>query len=717
MTRHKLSNPWGSSTVGTALRVLIVDDAEEDARRILAQLRQGGYEPVSERVETAAQFSQAVAQGAWEILIASHTLPEFSALQSLEALKARELDLPVIVVSGTVGEEELVELMRAGARDCLVKDRLGRLCAAVARELHEAEGRRARREAERRQREAEEMHRTLLEEIPALTYIAWADEVGSPMYVSPQIKGMLGFSPAEWLADRMSWAQRLHPADRERVLGEFHNAWAARQPFRSEYRILGRDGRVLWWRDEGHVLPNASGQAQFVRGLVLDISESKRAEEAVRYVTYHDTLSGLPNRTALHQRLEQALKQAPRGARTALLFLVLERFREIGNTLGHANAERLVRDFAHRLGEVLGEPDRLARLRGDEFAILLPGANASLGMQVASKILRCLEQPFMLEKLPIEVEVSIGISVAPDHGEDPEVLLRHADVAMQLARREAVGCVVYSAKRDPHDPRGLVLLGELRRAIEADDLRLHYQPKVDLKTRSVVGAEALVRWQHAKRGLVPPDQFVPLAEQGGLIKPLTRWVLGEAVRQCAAWRVERDGLAIAVNLSARNLQDPQLLEQVTGLLETRRLAPQLLRLELTESAVMTDPTRAVEILAALAASGVGVSIDDFGTGYSSLAYLRKLPVSELKIDKSFVIGIGAHKLGDAAIVRSTNDLGHNLGLSVVAEGVEDEKTLELLGSMGCDAAQGYFIARPMAAADFGRWLKESPWRQGSAAAN
>jgi len=695
-------------TPGKTLRVLIVDDAEEDAQRILAQLRQGGYEPAWARVETLSQFALALAQTGWEIAVVNHTLPSFSALESLEALRSRELDLPVIVVSGTVGEEALVAVMRAGARDCLVKGHLGRLCAAVERELREAEGRRARREAERRQREAEEMHRTLLEEIPALTYIAWADELGSPMYVSPQIKGMLGFSPAEWLADRASWAGRLHPEDRERVLGEFRSAWAARQPFRSEYRILDRNGRVLWWRDDGHVLPNASGQPQFVRGLVLDISERKQAEEALRYVTYHDPLSGLPNRTALHQRLEQALKDAPQGSRTALLFLVLERFREIGNTLGHQNAERLVKEFARRLGDVLGEPDRLARLRGDEFAVLLPGATASLGLQVASKIVRTLEQPFMVEKLPIEVEVSIGISVAPDHGQDPEILLRHADVAMQAARREAAGCVVYSPARDPHDPRGLVLLGELRRAIEADDLRLHYQPKLALKTRSVVGAEALVRWRHPKRGLVPPDQFVPLAEQGGLIKPLTRWVLGEALRQCAAWRAERDGLSIAVNLSARNLQDPQLLEQITGLLESRQLAPQLLRLELTESAVMTDPLRAVEILAALAASGVGLSIDDFGTGYSSLAYLRKLPVSELKIDKSFVIGIAAHTLGDAAIVRSTNDLGHNLGLSVVAEGVEDEQTLDMLGAMGCDAAQGYFIARPMPAPDFERWLRDSP---------
>jgi diguanylate cyclase (GGDEF)-like protein/PAS domain S-box-containing protein len=706
-----------SSGVGLALRVLIVDDAEEDVRQVLAQLRQGGYDPADKRVETNAQFSQAVAEETWDLVVASHSLPDFSALECLETLRTRDLDLPVIVVSGTVAEEDLVAVMRAGARDCLIKSQLGRLCAAVERELREAEGRRARREAERRQREAEEMYRTLVEEIPAITYIAWADELGSPMYVSPQIKGMLGVSPAEWLADRESWARRLHPEDRERVLDEFRKAWASQEPFRSEYRIVHEDGRTLWWRDEGHVLPNSSGRTQFVRGLILDITDRKAAEEAVRFVTYHEPVSGLPNRAALHQQLEQALRDAPRGARTALLFLVMERFREIGNTLGHANAERLVRDFARRMGDVLGGAHRLARLRGDEFAVLLPGGSASLGLQVATKILRALEQPFMFEKLPIEVEVSIGISVAPDHGEDPEVLLRHADVAMQAARREAAGCVVYSRARDPHDPRSLGLLGELRRAIEAGDLELHYQPKVDLKTRSVVGAEALLRWRHAKHGLVTPDQFVPLAEQGGLIKPLTTWVLSEALRQCAAWRQKSDELPIAVNLSARNLQDPQLVQQVSRLLEARGLPPKALQLELTESAVMTDPVRAVETLAALAASGIGVSIDDFGTGYSSLAYLGTLPVSELKIDKSFVMGIAAHRKGDAAIVRSTNELGHNLGLSVVAEGVEDEKTLEMLGSMGCDAAQGYHIARPMPVPDFERWLGESPWRLGAGRPN
>jgi EAL domain-containing protein (putative c-di-GMP-specific phosphodiesterase class I) len=315
-------------------------------------------------------------------------------------------------------------------------------------------------------------------------------------------------------------------------------------------------------------------------------------------------------------------------------------------------------------------------------------------------------------RLPIEVGGSLGISVFPEHGDDAEVLLRRADLAVLVAKREAGSCVVYSPACDPYDPRRLVLLGELRRALEGDELLLHYQPKVELKARSVVGAEALLRWRHPKRGMVRPDEFIPLAEKSGLIKPLTRWVLGEAVRQCRSWERSGRPLYVAVNLSARNLQDPSLVGQITGLLETERVSPEWLRVELTESAVMSDQARVVESLSQLRGAGIETAIDDFGTGYSSLAYLQALPVSELKIDKAFVIGMGVDGNGKATIVRSTNDLGHNLGLSVVAEGVEDERTLELLGTYGCDGAQGYHIARPMSAPDLGRWLAESRWGAG-----
>jgi EAL domain-containing protein (putative c-di-GMP-specific phosphodiesterase class I) len=289
------------------------------------------------------------------------------------------------------------------------------------------------------------------------------------------------------------------------------------------------------------------------------------------------------------------------------------------------------------------------------------------------------------------------------------MLLRRGDMAMQAAKRDEARCLVFSAACDPYSPQQLATLGELRRALEADQLLLHYQPKVDLRSRHVVGTEALVRWQHPKRGLVPPDQFISLAERGGLIKSLTRWVLAEAVGQCNAWRRAGTHLPVSVNLSARNLQDPQLADHISELLDAQDLGPESLELEITENAMMADPPRAAEILRTLDKRGVALSIDDFGTGYSSLVYLRKLPVSEIKIDTSFVIGMAAHHDDDTAIVRSTSDLGHSLGLRVVAEGVEDGHTLELLDSFGCDAAQGFHMAHPMPPAQLAVWLKESPW--------
>ncbi len=697
--------------MGTPLRVLIVDDAEDDALRIVEELRLGGYDPAFSRVETGPELVDALPGEPWDILVSDHTLPRFSAVGVLEVLRQRQIDLPVIVVSGKVAEEELVAVMKAGAQDCLLKGNLGRLGAAVDRELREAAVRRAQKEADRQRREVEEQYRRLIEEIPALTFVAWADELGSPVYVSPQLKAMTGYSAAEWLAEPRSWASRLHPDDRERVLAEYRLSWLTNKPFVSEYRILDRDGRICWWRAEGRVLQDAHGRPQFVRGFIVDITERKRAEETIRLMTYHDQVTGLPNRALLQRRLEQALLDAKReGHPLALLIMALERFREIINTLGHHNADQVIREIAHRLGDVVGEADRVARLRSDEFAFLLPGAHTHLARQVAGKAVKALEHPVIVEKLPIEVEANVGIAIFPDHGDSAELLLRRADLAMQSARKHASGCVVYSPDCDPHDPRRLALLGELRQALEADQLLLHYQPKVDLKTRWVVGAEALVRWRHPRRGMVPPDQFIPLAEQGGLIKPLTRWVLNQALTDCEAWGRNGGPLAVAVNLSARDLQDSQLVDQIIWLLESKGVASERLQVELTESAVMADPARAGEILRSIDASGVRVSIDDFGTGYSSLAYLRKLPVSELKIDKSFVMGMAARGEEDTAIVRSTNDLGHNLGLVVVAEGVEDERTLDLLSSFGCDAAQGYFIARPMPAADLAVWLRESPWR-------
>jgi len=636
--------------------------------------------------------------------------PHTSLITLARGIRDRGLDVPVIAVMPRLDTAEAVLALRAGATHCLARGELWRLPEILQGEIAEAARRRALREAERSREEIGDRHRELLGRIPALTYVARTDATRSTVFMSEQALAMTGFSPEEWMGDPERWPKQVHAEDRERVLAEYRRSLASGEAFASEYRLVRSDGDVVWWRDEGKIYPDGTGRARLLGGVAVDVTSSREAEQALRDRIHRDPLTGLANRNLLHRRLEQALQRATRDQQpVAVLLIDLDGFREVNNTLGQLNGDVVIQEVAARLGDVVGDADRVARVRGDEFALLLPDADAALAQVVAGKVLKAMEQPIMVERLPIEMGASIGIAVAPIHGLEPEIILRKADLAMQAAKKLRRAAVVYSAECDPYNPRGLVLLGELRRALEGDQLLLHYQPKVDLKTNTVIGAEALVRWRHPKRGLVPPNDFITLAEQGGLIKRLTRWVLGEAVGQCDVWRRGGTMLPVSVNLSARNLQDTQLLDDVPELLERKKLEPQFLELEITETAVMADAPRAVETLRRLREHGVGLAVDDFGTGYSSLVYLRKLPVSQLKIDKSFVIGMAAHEEEDEIIVRSTTDLGHHLGLQVVAEGVEDRPTFDKLGDLGCDAAQGYYMAKPMTPADLAVWLRQSEW--------
>jgi diguanylate cyclase (GGDEF)-like protein/PAS domain S-box-containing protein len=694
-----------------AMNLLIARGSAEDAQSIVRELKQAGYDPAPVHVQTEGEFVAALDRDAWEAVIIHSAVPHTSLVALARQLRDRDLDVPIIAVTPRLDTTEAVSALRAGATHCVARGELWRLPEIVRGELGEAARRRSVREAERSRQAAEERYRDLIDRIPALTYLARTDATRSTAFMSVQAEAMTGFPPGEWLSDPDFWVKRIHAQDRERVVGEYQRSVATGEPFLSEYRVVKRDGLLAWWRDEARVYPDGPGRPSLLGGVIVDVTANRQAEESLRDMIHRDPLTGLANRSLLQRRLEQALQQANRDQRpVAVLLIDLDGFRAVNNTLGHQNGDLVIQEVGARLGDVLGEADRVARVRGDEFALVLPDADAALAQQVAGKVLKALEQPIMVERLPIEMGASIGIAVAPVHGHETEVLLRKADLAMQVAKKQRSGSMVYSAACDPYNPRGLVLLGELRRALESDQLLLHYQPKVDLRSGSVIGAEALVRWRHPKRGLVPPGEFISLAEQGGLIKRLTRWVLGEAVDQCDAWRKTGTRLPVSVNLSARNLQDVQLLDEVPEMLARRRLEPDLLALEITETAVMADAPRAMETLRGLRANGVGLAVDDFGTGYSSLVYLRKLPVNQLKIDKSFVIGMAAREEEDEIIVRSTTDLGHHLGLQVVAEGVEDRPTFDRLGVLGCDAAQGYYMARPMTAPDLGIWLRQSPWR-------
>ncbi len=495
-----------------------------------------------------------------------------------------------------------------------------------------------------------------------------------------------------------------------------HDDYIQRYLETGESHILGAGREAEGRRKDGSIFPidiavseMKIGTMRYFIGIIRDITERKEQIKALEYQALHDALTGLPNRALLADRLQHALLAAKREqVPLALLLTDLDHFKEINDTLGHHNGDLILKQVAQRMRELVRGSDTVARLGGDEFAILLPTADQTHARQIAEKIIHAVEQPFELEGQTFVLGASIGIAMFPEHGSDGHTLLRCADVAMYSAKRKRRGFAIYESGQDRHSVEYLSLKRELHEAITNNQLLLYYQPVVDLQRGRVTGVEALARWHHPRRGMLYPDDFIPLAEQTGLIRTLTIWVLEEAARQSQEWIELGLELRIAVNLSVHNLHDVHFPDHIARILDVLEAHPTRLRLEITETAIMSGSTEALDILNRLSAQGVRISIDDFGTGYSSLSYLKQLPVDEIKIDKSFVIGMAVDN-NDAVIVRSTVDLAHNIGLKVVAEGVEDESTYRLLSGLHCDAAQGYYMSEPLSVEDLMVWLRESPW--------
>lgn len=458
-----------------------------------------------------------------------------------------------------------------------------------------------------------------------------------------------------------------------------------------------------------------NGLLRRVWGTTKDVTARKRYEDRLEYQSTHDSLTKLPNRTRLYREIEQWLEHREKGQVCALLLIDLDRFKEINDTLGHQVGDYLLQLIGPRLETEMSEiPGLVARLGGDEFAIFLPRIRSQRQAIVfGHRVLDALRQEFDVNGFCTEISASIGISICPTQAQDVSTMMRYADVAMYRAKTEMSGLSLYSAEYDPHSPKRLALMGELGRAIREDHLCLHFQPKVSLASGSFYGFEALLRWNHPELGFVPPGEFIPIVEMTSLIHPMTAWVLERSIEQCRLWHDRGLLLSVAVNLSARNLLDENIPRQIQRLLQQYQLPPVYLELEITESSIMTDPNRAMRVLDQLHELGVLLSIDDFGTGYSSLAYLKRLPVQTLKIDFSFVRNMLEDKQ-DELIVNSTIHLAHNMGLKVVAEGVENQALLLKLGDMGCDEAQGYHIGRPMPADKADEWIGTSSWAKNSA---
>jgi len=693
---HGAAAPQASMTI----RVLYAERTESDVDLLRRHLARYAPHMHVEVVHDAAQVLARLEPGAGaapDVLLLDYNLPGMNALEIVrEVREVRSLALPVVVITGQGDATRAAATLKQGATDYLVKqdDLLQRLPVAIENAWFRGQLERERGAL----RESEERFRQMAESIADVFWLSDPPRQRL-LYVSPAFERIWGMPNEAVYRDWRAWTQGVHPDDRERVVAAMNGQ--EESDFEIGFRVVRPDG------DERHVQMRVyrvrDGAGRNVRrcGVVQDVTEKKRQEARIEHLAYHDALTGLPNRALLMDRLAQALAHGQRQQQqVAVVFIDLDRFKLVNDSLGHLAGDELLKEVARRLRGVLREDDTVARVGGDEFQVVLNDVTDSRDAAlVAEKLMHVLGRPMLVDGQELHVTASLGLALYPRDGATADLLLKYADTALYEAKGEGRNAYrFFSPEMNAQAHGRLRMENDLRRAIERGELELHYQPQLDLATGEVPAVEALLRWRHPEKGLVPPNAFIPLAEETGLVLGLGEWVLGEACRQLARWRAQGLGsLRVAVNISARQLQRPGLDAVVRHALAESGLAPCSLELEITESSVMLDPQHARSVLQSLRDLGVLLSIDDFGTGYSSLAYLKRLPLDRLKIDRSFIHGIPADG-DDAAIVETIIVMTHKLGLRVIAEGVETlEQRLQLL-RQGCDEVQGFLLAAPVPAA-------------------
>ncbi|MBL1274484.1 MAG: EAL domain-containing protein [Ectothiorhodospiraceae bacterium] len=672
------------------LRVLLVEDSEDDAALTLRQLKKGGYEPSHKRVDTPDTMRAALEARDWDIILSDFSMPEFSGPAALALLRSTEIDLPFIVISGAMGEQTAVDLMKAGAHDYIMKDNLVRLIPAIERELREAEVRRARRRAEADLRLSAKVFESSVEGVMI------TDHEAHILRVNKAFTEITGYTEAEVIGQKPNiLASGRHGADFYRGMWQSitdHGYW---------------QGEIWNRRKSGEVFPewltistvnDDGGQVTHLIGGFTDLSQQKQAEDRIQHLMYYDALTDLPNRTLYQDRCKRAMLRARRvGKRVAYLHLDVDRFGTINDTLGHQAGDSLLQQVGQRLSGSVRQQDLVARFVGDEFGITMVDLDHETDVSgMVQLLIGAFAEPFRVKEQEIFLVPSVGVSLFPGDATEYNELARFADTALHSAKRDGGASFQFYRKSMHADASDrLTMESALRRALERNEFQLYYQPQLSLATGKIIGVEALIRWKAKEGEMVLPGKFIPVLEETGLIVPVGAWIMRQACGDHADWAKRGYGqIPIAVNLSARQFRDENLVDMIRKILQESGTDPRMIELEITESCVMENPEVALNILKECHGMGMRIAIDDFGTGYSSLSYLKKFPLDVLKIDQSFVADVIKSE-DDAAIIDTIIAMGHRLNLSVIAEGVETEEQADFLREHGCDNAQGFFYDRPM----------------------
>lgn len=811
------------------LSILAIEDSSADFRLIERHLRVAGLNAQCTRIETIEELNQALDTGDWDIILSDYSVPQLNFENDLMLIHQCLPDTPVILVSGSIGEEKAVELLKLGVWDFLLKDNLTRLVPSIERCLREVSDRFARKTAEKELSEQQQLLTVVVEGSTDAIFVkdlqgryllvnqAAAQFVGKPVdhiighddgFIFPpsiaaeimtidrsiinsgktqtheeiitllsgdqlifqvtkgpmldhngQVSGLFGIShniterkkrelalidsetrfstvfhknplaigisnyaSGQFIDVNEAFLQLfgyerdeiightalelnfwLHPEEKIRLFSSLRECGQIKnQELRFIRHKSGETGDLLLSAE----LINIGGE-QCVLRMLSDITEEKKAERVIDYLAHHDALTGLPNRLLARDRAQQMIAAAQRdGHKVALLFMDLDNFKSINDSLGHASGDVLLEVISHRLRESIRGTDTVSRFGGDEFLVVLSHITASDAVvAVCSKVLEDITKPVRIDGHELSTSCSIGVTVYPDDGNDFDTLLRKADSAMYYAK-DAKGNTYrfFDSKMNADVMEQIELRNGLRVALERHEFVLHYQPQIDLSSGAVIGAEALIRWQHPEFGLLPPGKFITLAEDSGLIVPIGEWALREACRQAMAWREQGlPDLVMAVNLSAIQFRRGNLEETVISALKDSGLDPQFLELELTESILIGDTENVLQTVQRLKTLGIKLSLDDFGTGYSSLSYLKRFAVDKVKIDQSFIRDMDKNP-SDAAIVRAIIQMSKSLGLRTIAEGIEEEHLVKYLQIYHCDEAQGYYYSRPIPSEDFVQWV-------------